>query len=191
VLILDTVEVRWFVDARSALGRAARAAFADLVVEARWDRYLVSGRVDLSVKMRDDASRHARFEVKYLVGSLGPRRLHERAEGVVERWRKISVDARDAVTADPAWLAIGKLRRARTNRHGEDVCSAEVTEVDCELGGGGRRVDVVTVGIEAFGPGALDTLLRTAHDTFDAAPELELGAEQASSYPAWLHRIAR
>jgi hypothetical protein len=201
--ILSSIEVRWFVDDASAEAKAAKAWFHDVAPQKkREDRYLLTGRSDISFKARVEEGSQAKLETKFLLGSLGPALLHERFVGHIERWRKLSLTATDPeLQAKGEWIRLAKVRRLRKLAYEEGVvrrvevadnpvagCGVEMTELAFELRGETRRT--VTVGLQAFGPEPmlLDVLLRVCPIAFESAAGLQLGFAQSESYPAWLAR---
>jgi hypothetical protein len=189
--ILETVEARWFIDdVGSDVARIAKAWFAGVAPQApREDRYLITGRDDLGFKARIERGRPSRVEAKYLLESLGPRQLHARASGVVERWRKLSLELADpALEKDGVWMGVVKRRRLRVLRDGDGGCGVELTEIECEHAG--ARSQALTIGLEAFGPSSalLGVLVRAGQTAF-AASDLRLEVERSESYPRWLTRI--
>lgn len=204
--ILDTIEARWFLDdAGGAAATAARACFAKVAVEGpREDRYLLTGRDDIGLKARVALGKPATVEAKYLLGSLGPTRLHARITGVIERWRKLSLELADpALQKDGAWIRVVKSRRLRKLGYEEGVlkeialearasagCGVELTELEYDDGVG--RGHSLTVALEAFGPEALllDVLLGACREVFDSASALELEAGASKGYPRWLATIS-
>ena len=95
--VLDSIEVRWVIDdVDGQRARLVKAWCAGVPAEGvREDRYLMTGRDDLGFKARVESGKPAKVETKYLIGSLGATRLHERVVGVVERWRKLSLELDD------------------------------------------------------------------------------------------------
>jgi hypothetical protein len=198
--IFDTIEVRWFLDdARAAA--AARASFGSLPPEPpREDRYLVTGRDDLGFKARLVAGKPTLVETKYLLESLGPTELRAGVAGVVERWRKLSIELADPeLERDGAWVRVVKSRRQRKLAYEDGVvrpiaadarcsvgCSVELTELEWDRRG--ARGSGLTLALEAFGPeaAARDALLAAAREAFAAAPDVALGTSASKSYPQWL-----
>jgi hypothetical protein len=201
--IFDSVEVRWFID-DDDLARAATAIFAGAPPEGRReDRYLVTGRNDIGVKARVEVGKPAKLETKYLLESLGATRLHDRFTGVVERWRKLSLEMADpTLEKNGMWVRVKKSRQLRRFEWtGDGVrpalagrfaagCLVELTalEVDIEK----RHERSLTLGFEAFGPENLlvEILSRTATAALDTAP-FALDAKSSASYPSWLAVLAR
>lgn len=180
--ILDTVEVRWFIDdVDGPIAAAARVWFEGVSPEAkREDRYLLTGREDLGFKARE-----SKVEMKYLVGSLGATRLNERLTGNVERWRKLSLELADGeLEKNGTWIHVAKTRRTRSFSTDHGGCNVELADI--EVIKTGRQA--LTFALEAFGPerALLDILLRVCASAFDDAPALRLEPESSVSYPRWL-----
>ena len=203
--ILNSIEVRWFLDDASAEARSARAWFRDVAPQGkREDHYLLTGRNDVGFKARIEEGRPAKLETKFLLGSLGPALLHERFVGRIERWRKLSLSAIDPeLEANGEWIRLTKTRRLRKLAFEDGIvrpvdvtenpaagCGVEMTELAFEIDGASRRA--VTVGLDAFGPESmlLEVLLRTCTVAFESSTGLQLGFAQSESYPTWLARMA-
>jgi hypothetical protein len=208
--VLSSIEVRWFLDVTGPTAAAARAVFADVPAGGkREDRYLLTCRDDISVKARIEEGAPAKVETKYLLGSLGPMRLHENLVGNVERWRKLSLTLHDnAVANDGSWVTIAKNRRLRKLAYDGTTlvpvdakssppagCAIELTELEYELRGKTRQA--LTVGLDVFSPNlddarvVLDILTRACACAFDSRAALCLDAGSSESYPHWLARTMR
>jgi hypothetical protein len=204
--ILDTIEVRWFIeDLSSPEASAGRAWFEGVQPEGdRTDRYLVTDRCDVGFKARREQGKHEKVETKYLVDSLGPMQLHDRFTGNVERWRKLSLDLVDtALEKTGTWVRVEKRRRLRRYRYENGAvsliddptecpdagCGLELTELEYHVASENGRA--LTIGVEAFGPRPilLDVFLRASKRAFESASGLRLTADRSESYPRWLRRV--
>jgi len=168
--IFDTLELRWFIDdADGERAKAAREWFSDVEPEGkREDRYLLTDREDLGIKLREGK----KLETKYRLAVLG---------GGVERWRKLSLSVDDPdLEKHGTWVRIEKERRSR--RHGG--FNVEVTQLVVRAGNKTRRV--VTIGFE--GSGDEQALLRVASETLASAKGLHLATHESAGYPRWLAR---
>ena len=168
--IFDTLELRWFIDdVDGAQANAARAWFSDVAPEgAREDRYLLTEREDLGIKLRESK----KLETKYSLATL--------TDGV-ERWRKLSLPVDDPdLEKQGTWVRLAKERRLR-RVHGFNV---EVTTIVAHARDVTRRA--VTIGFE--GSGEERTLLRVASETLASANGLHLATREAAGYPRWLAR---
>jgi hypothetical protein len=168
--IFDTLELRWFIDdVDGAQARAAREWFSDVTPDGlREDRYLLTEREDLGIKLREGK----RLETKYRLAEL---------TGGIERWRKLSLSVDDPdLEKHGTWVRLEKERRSR--RHGG--FNVEVTALVAHGGNKTRRA--VTIGFEGSGDEA--TLLRVASETLASAKGLHLGTHETSGYPRWLAR---
>lgn len=193
-----TAEVRWFAEGSlpDEVERWFRAVAGEQSWEARTDRYVRPASPDgLGVKVRA-----GRLEVKRLAAVVGEDRLHERATGRVECWRKWSFPLGAGATLYDArgdWVSVEKRRQKGTFavRNGDvervqreeqagQGCSLEVAEVEV------AEQTWWSVGFEAFGTYEQIALLlylrHAATHVFAAATPPALSAEQSMSYPAWL-----
>lgn len=197
-----TAEVRWFY--RGELPPGVLAWFQRLggvlgAPAARTDYYLRLADGDaLGVKLRE-----GRIEIKQRQRQYGLLRLHQRAAGRVEGWRKWSFALAGAdsqlvggVALDPAWVGVKKERRLRVYRltaaqevmaipAGENPaqgCGVELTQVN--VGGQGWW----SLGFEAFGEEVTlqESLLLVARHVLSAAEPPALDAQYSRSYPQWL-----
>lgn len=173
----ETAEIRWF--APGPVPDAVGAWFdtlapsAEIVSEARTDRYLVPATAAVGEKWREgSAERKTRTAVGAPLGLA-------RADGAVEHWRKAQVDdLPDAPAVD-----VSKRRRTVRTEVPGGVCTLEVGTT--QIAG----ATWWTVCLEANGPtadGRQAALRETARRWLGRpdAPTLPIAA--ARGYPAWI-----
>jgi hypothetical protein len=202
--LLESVEARWFFDPVDERVRSLEVRCEGLTPEPpREDRYIVTGRDDVGVKIRVTDDAPARMEMKLRIGALGPVALGSEVEGEIERWRKLSieVDAAAVCAMDDA-IVIRKIRRASTyavdergvravragDRHAR-ACSVEWTRL--ERGG---EVIAFTLAFEAAGASPADllgTLQSRAVFVLRARPMPGIGAASSQGYAAWANALPR
>ncbi|MBN1673540.1 MAG: hypothetical protein JXR37_21015 [Kiritimatiellae bacterium] len=199
-MILRTAEVRWFYPGavpREIHAWLQRAGCTLEAKPARTDHYLRLADEALGVKLRE-----GRLELKQRVDSAGVISLHQRAAGLVERWRKWSFALADSVEAlnallRPAscWIAVNKERalctvpppqtpREETPAPASPLqgCNLELTAVRA------GRNEWWSLGFEAFGPAetVLASLRRATTRLFTGDEPPTLHAEASYGYPKWL-----
>jgi hypothetical protein len=170
----------------------------------REDHYLRLGDTDaLGIKLRQ-----GRVEVKQRVREHGVFRFHERANGVVEHWRKWSFRlaaahrALSSINASPAsWIRVRKERLLRTygltsNGSVVPLPTPEAHHQACELEL--TRVEVAdqdwwTLAFEAFGDESTlqEQLLLVAQHVFAAQEPPALNAQASRGYADWLGRTTK
>jgi hypothetical protein len=203
--VYPTVEVRWFY--RGVVPPEVLAWFQRLEGEpdapaSRTDYYLRPAAGDgLGIKLRQ-----GRIEIKQRRQQYGVLRLHQRAAGYVEGWRKwgFALAGADSqlvggVALDPAWVGVKKERRLRVYQvtatqevialaAGEEPargCGVELTRVS--VAGQGWW----SLGFEAFGDEATlqESLLLVARHVLSADEPPTLDAQDSCSYPRWLETL--
>jgi hypothetical protein len=166
----------------------------------RVDYYLhLPDRDSLGIKLRE-----GRLEIKQRHRRYGTVEFHERAEGLVEHWRKWSFELTQTsdrlpkvMASDSSWIGVSKQRwlyRYRITGDRDVVpmdaveysgqgCDLELTSVKAE----GR--EWWTWGFEAFGEEMAlqgNLVLVTKQVFATHGPPIVLGASHCHSYPAWL-----
>jgi hypothetical protein len=202
--ILDSLELRWFLPADTAVTAQLQNWFSATEDEGqRVDHYLALGRPDLSFKARLTDRQPAKLEAKYLVGSLGNVRVAAAMCGELQRWSKLSLAHEDAkLQQHGTWLALQKKRQLRkfsvdlggtsttkevaTSDHPQAGCGVELTRLEYTIDDV-RSVEW-TFGFEAFGPVArlLGVLQAAVHAATAQRGLPPLGAERTASYASWL-----
>jgi hypothetical protein len=184
-----TYEVRWI--RRGHHGREMAAWFSRFpqAAEQRDDDYLVCPRMPgVSVKIRGGSS----FDVKQRRGVVEAFDIQGGGAGRVEAWLKLSLPLLGGVEwprdATSAWLRVGKSRQisafplqALASSQQSSLCSVELTEFEA-LG------DVWwTLGLEAHGPDALESIRQTLATLFaEPCPgALEFEMHEVCSYGEW------
>jgi hypothetical protein len=195
--ILDSLEVRWFVEHGSHEELAKWFADVPPETDSREDYYLVTGLNDVGVKARLVGGKPAKLETKLRLGALNDVELLAAVVGHVERWRKLSLDAGDpGLRRSGEWIKVGKERRLRKLRWLDGVvdevaprdrpamgCGFELTRLSV-----GTRTEW-TLGFEAFGATTqlLSILMACArHALAGRPPPAGLCAGTSAGYPAWL-----
>jgi len=198
--ILESVEVRWFLQDESATAELLKWFEKIEPERLRRDRYLLTGRGEIGFKARIPEREPAKVETKYLLGSLGPVELAPRVVGIVERWQKLSLVLEDSeLEKQGQWVAVDKVRLLRKFAWAKDGLN-EVSPTDHPDAGAGfeltklggePRLKGYTLGVEAFGPSTqLLTILQSVCRTvFSERPDLHFDQEASMSYPAWLLRL--
>jgi hypothetical protein len=198
--ILESLEVRWFLDERDPAYAPIDAWFAAAEAEGeRTDDYLYTGRRDLGFKSRKAKGAAVKVETKYLLGSLGAVELAPKVSGCLERWKKLSLSLDDAkLQQQGEWLSLKKERRLRKyafeNGQAREVkiserpaagCGVELTILSFERGG--RAQKTATLGLEAFGPEVelLPAFFSVSRGVFGELG-VELPAVRSDSYPGWM-----
>ena len=202
--ILESLEVRWFLQSHSSVEAALAKWFGSTRDEGdRVDQYLATGRSDLSFKARLATGKPAKVETKYLVGSLGSVDLAPGMSGDLERWTKLSLALTDPeLQQQGVWLALTKKRQLRkfavalspaaaATEVSADAfpaigCGVELTRLDYSIEG--KAAVEWTFGLEAFGPKAqlLEVLQATVRAITAQAGLPELPAARSASYATWL-----
>lgn len=202
-----TCESRWFLHPDHPSVALLEASFAGLDPErTATDRYLVTGRDDVGIKVRDGGKPGARLEMKLRQGALGPIALGPCATGAgdepgrvaatVELWSKAVATEGSDLEGERAWIEVAKERRLRRWAvRGDVVEERSATEGEiasqvelCRLRRDGARW--ITFGVETHGDrgdlvGAHLAVLRRA---LAGVGDVELRAADAVGYPAWLQR---
>jgi hypothetical protein len=205
--MLATMEVRWFYSGTlptDVLAWFLQRERRPVDPPSRVDHYLPVAEGDsLGIKLRE-----GRLELKQRHRRLGVVRLHRRAVGIVEHWRKWSfplAGINDGLTsvAHPAsgWIGVYKRRRlqrfqvleegnlvATSSQHYPDQgCDLELTEV--------RAVGATwwTVAFEAFGreDSLQESLGLVADSILSITDPPLLAAEDSYGYPRWLQMVER
>jgi hypothetical protein len=203
MFLLESMEVRWFFAPDHAVVGAVGALFSGAKHEGpRLDRYVVTGRDDLGIKVRAEKGEPVKLETKYRIGSLGAVALAPKVTGVIDRWKKLSAELGEAGPGSSvATVDLEKERRLR--RYASDAsgvrevgpkdkpaagCNVEWTELRV----GGAQA-AWTLAFESFGPGPglLRTLQRVVTSVLVDAPELAVAEANARSYPAFVHARAQ
>lgn len=200
--IVESAEVRWFLEGQPDAGRVRRW-FGDASSEGeRVDWYLSSGRPDLGFKARLVKGAPAKVETKYLLGSIGAVELSPGVVGNVERWQKLSLELDDPeLRRRGRWMEVRKdrivLKFAWENGVLSPIPSRD-TRVPAGAGfelttvWGDPKVSGYSIGVGAFGPS--NQLLRIVQETcarvFAEARDLSLPEALSLSYPAWLAKRA-
>ena len=204
-----TCESRWFLRPDHPSVPLLEAAFSGLDPErTATDRYLVTGRDDVGIKVRGHGRPDARLEVKLRQGALGPIALGPvvagavdepgRAAATVELWSKASATEGSDLERETAWVEVAKERRLRRWAvRGEVVEERPAAEGElasqvelCRVRRDGAPW--ITFGVETHGDhgdlvGAHLAVLRRA---LAAIGDVELRAADAVGYPEWLLRGA-
>ncbi|MBO6936818.1 MAG: hypothetical protein JJ863_17745 [Deltaproteobacteria bacterium] len=203
MFVQESLELRWFLTRGEA--DSVAGLFDGVAVEnegkQRIDRYYVDpARLDIGTKERVEADKPPKFEVKYRTGVIHGFEVAPGVVGDLERWQKLSIPLNgNALDPDHRWVAdTEKKRRLRKFEFdGDSVtevsptarpaagCGLEFTEVTARVAGR-PSVEVVTLGVEAFGAAGdlLRALTAVVNDVVSGAVVLT-GAASAS-YPAWL-----
>jgi hypothetical protein len=202
--ILQSAEVRWFFDETDPRSASLRSRFGHSKAEGeRVDHYLLTGRGDLGIKFRGEEGEPARFEVKYLTGTLGVVPFGPGVAGKLERWSKLTLDEVPIGEGERAsWFAVTKQRRkrrfalegaaareVRPGERSEAYCEVEL----CELAftRGGLPAKALTLGFESFGAASLGlrALEASTKAFLQERPGLTLSPVASASYPEWLLRV--
>jgi hypothetical protein len=171
---------------------------------AREDHYLrLQDTYALGIKLRQ-----GRIEVKQRVRRPGVFRFHERVTGIVEHWRKWSLQVAEpdrAVSSisvpTSSWIPVRKERALRTyrltiDRHVIPVSSSEPPRDGCELELTKIHIaeqDWWTLAFEAFGEESVlqEHLELVARHVFAADEPPSFNASQSRGYADWLGRTAQ
>jgi hypothetical protein len=196
--IVESAEVRWFLEGQPDAGRVRRW-FGDGSSEGeRVDWYLSSGRSDLGFKARLVKGAPAKVETKYLLGSIGAVELAPGVVGNVERWQKLSLELDDPeLRRRGRWIEVRKDRivlkfawenGALTPIPGHEKRVPAGAGFELTTVWGDPKVSGYSIGVEAFGPS--NQLLRIVQETctavFADTRDISLPEALSMSYPAWL-----
>lgn len=154
----------------------------------RRDRYLIlADQIDMGIKWRDDPSvaEDPRLEFKGRIEEVGPARLGDGCDGVLERWVKWSCAAESASALQDVFRSgrdIIEVGKQRCIRHVDDHLHAELTRIDVD---GERHW---TLGFEAWEarPASPDAFATAVERFLEAWPGPRLTVGSSWGYPAWL-----
>jgi hypothetical protein len=203
--LLDSLEVRWFLEPESPTAAALSRWFGATEPEGkRTDHYLLTGRDDFGFKARIQENQPVKVEAKYLVGSHGAVQVAPDESGKLEHWRKISLALDDPrLKQQGSWLPIDKRRLLRKfafergtasevpgNSFPDAGCNIELTELRYQALASGKSRLLWTFGFEAFGPETrlLDVLQAACRAALDKGLKLDVSEHLSMSYPEWLWR---
>lgn len=200
--IVESAEVRWFLEGQPDAGRVRRWFGEGSSEGERVDWYLSSGRSDLGFKARLVKGAPAKVETKYLLGSIGAVELAPGVVGNVERWQKLSLELDDPeLRRRGRWIEVRKDRivlkfawesGTLTPIPGHEKRVPAGSGFELTTVWGDPKVSGYSIGVEAFGPS--NQLLRIVQETctavFADARDINLPEALSMSYPAWLAKRA-
>ncbi|HKO51247.1 MAG TPA: hypothetical protein VJV79_26240 [Polyangiaceae bacterium] len=201
--VLQSLEVRWFLEARSLMALELNDWFKEEPLENDGDRkdlyYVDPQRPDLNAKAR--GGEQPKLEFKYRLGVLEALSLTPKVVGHVERWNKLSLKVDAELSQYPQIIAVSKARRQRkfsfdgqtltqvnVKANPDAGCGVELTTIQASCGT--QSATACSLGFEAFGPRpvSLEALIGTVREVLSARPAMHLLASQSENYSSWLIR---
>lgn len=170
--------------------------------EVREDTYLLLPECEfLNLKYRQ-----GRFELKWRKEKLGVIFIASHAEGLAQRWVKVSFEEGDEAMLpfetqqNNNWIQVKK-QRSQCHYAWQKNGTFKAVNSDRDISQGGTveltqltvfETNWWTLAFEVFGPEEQqkEILVTLASDILKSYPSLALNAQDSSTYPMWLHHKA-